>query len=57
MPSRHNITTMHTSTGANVHHVVGTANRIFVVFDNQHRVAHIAQVAQGLQQAVIIALV
>uniref|UniRef100_A0A0N5A4D5 PE-PGRS family protein n=1 Tax=Parastrongyloides trichosuri TaxID=131310 RepID=A0A0N5A4D5_PARTI len=37
--------------------VVGRHDRLFVVLDHQHRVAEVAQALQGVQQAVVVALV
>jgi hypothetical protein len=43
--------------GAHVDHVVGHADGVFVVLDDDHRVADVAQAAQGFEQAVVVALV
>src|SRR5690606_19704374 len=37
--------------------VIGQANGVFVVLDHDHGVAQVAQVREGLQQAVIVTLV
>ena len=43
--------------GAEIDNVVGMANGVFVVLDDQHGVAQIAQFLQRLNQPVVIALV
>ena len=48
---------VHARAGAHVDHVVGGADRVFVVLDHQHGVADVAQVLQRGQQAVVVALV
>jgi hypothetical protein len=48
---------MHAGAGADVDDVVGAADGVLVVFDDEHGVAHVAQVLQRLQQAVVVALV
>ena len=48
---------MHPGAGSDVDHVVGAADGVLVVLDDEHRVAHVAQVLQRLQQAVVVALV
>ncbi len=47
---------MHPGAGADVDHVVGRADGVLVMLDDEHRVAHVAQVLQRLQQAVVVAL-
>ena len=37
--------------------MVGAADRVLVVLDDDHRVADVAQVDQRLQQALVVALV
>ena len=41
---------------AEIDHVIGAANRVFVVLDHQHGVAQIAQRFQRLQQAIVVAM-
>ena len=48
---------MHARTGADIKDVVGLADRLFVVFHHDHRIALIPQVLERRQQAVVIALV
>ncbi len=48
---------MDTGAGADVEHMVGGTNGVLVVFDHDHRVAQVTQAFQGLQQAVVVALV
>ena len=43
--------------GAKVENVIGVADGLFVVLDDQHGVAQVAQPFQGLNQAVVVALV
>ena len=43
--------------GAEIEHIVGVADGFFVVLDDQHRVAQIAQALERLDQAVVVALV
>jgi hypothetical protein len=45
------------SARADIHDVVGQADCIFVVLDDDYRVADIAQVLEGAEQAVVVALV
>ena len=44
-------------TQAHVDHVVGGADGVFVMLDDQHRVAQVAQVGEGGEQPVVVALV
>ena len=43
--------------GAEIENVVGVADGVFVVLDDQHGVAEVAQFFEGLDQAVVVALV
>ena len=43
--------------GAEVDDVVGVADRVLVVLDDDHRVAEIAQALERFEQAVVVALV
>ena len=43
--------------GADVYHIVGTENGVFIVFDDDHRVADVAKLLECLQQAGVVALV
>ena len=43
--------------GAEVHHVVGAANGFFVVLDDEHGVAQVAQLFERGDQAVVVARV
>ena len=47
---------VHAGARAEVDHVVGVADRIFVVLDHDHRVAEIAQAIQRAQQPLVVAL-
>ena len=48
---------MDAGAGSQIDHVVGGADRIFIVLDHDHRVAQIAQPPQRAQQALVVALV
>ncbi len=48
---------MHAGAGPDIEHVIGQPDRVFVVFDHDHRVAQIAQAGQGAEQAFVVALV
>jgi hypothetical protein len=48
---------MHARAGADVEDVIRLADRVLVMFHDQHRVALIAQVLERGQQPVIVALV
>ncbi|MNN52649.1 hypothetical protein D3C81_1673610 [compost metagenome] len=50
------LATVYACTRADVHHVVSQANGVFVVLDHDHGVTQIAQVVQGGEQAVVVAL-
>ena len=48
---------MHASARAHVDHMVSGADHVFVVLHHQHAVADVAQVLQGVDQALVVALV
>uniref|UniRef100_A0A1I8AMK0 Transcriptional regulator n=1 Tax=Steinernema glaseri TaxID=37863 RepID=A0A1I8AMK0_9BILA len=48
---------MHARARADIHHVVGHADGVLVVLHHDHRVADVAQVVEGAQQAIVVALV
>ena len=50
------LTAVHARAGAKVDHVVAGPDGVFVVFDHEYRVTEIAQVAQGLDEPFIVAL-
>ena len=54
---RHHPTAMHTRTRPHVDAMVGRANHVLVVFHHQHAVANVAQMLQGVDQPVVVALV
>ena len=54
---RDDLAAMHPGTGTKVEHMVGSADRVFVVLDHDHRVAQVAQMFEGAKQAVVVALV
>ena len=49
--------TMHTSARPHVHHVIGGTDHVFVVLDDEHAVAQVAQVLEGADESVVVALV
>ena len=53
---RHDAATVHASTGPHVNHMVGNANHVFVVLHHQHAVADVAQMLEGANEAVVVAL-
>src|SRR4029077_9732387 len=54
---RHQMTAVRTGARPQVHDVVGLADRLLVVLDNDHRVAEVAQLLERRQQAPVVALV
>jgi hypothetical protein len=54
---RHDLAAMDARAGADVEDVIGLADRLLVMFDDDHRVALVAQVLQRREQPVIVALV
>ena len=54
---RHDPAAVHAGPRSDIDQVIRRANGVFVVFDDQHRVAQVAQVGQGFQQALVISLV
>ncbi len=42
--------------GAEIDHVIGAANRLFVVLDHEHGIAKIAQIFESRQQAAVVAM-
>ena len=56
-PVGHDLAAAHAGPGAEVDDVVGRPHRVFVVLDDDHRVAQVAQPGQGGQQAVVVARV
>ena len=54
---RHHPTAMHTGTRAHVDAMVSRANHVLVVFHHQHAVANVAQMLQGVDEPVVVALV
>src|SRR5437879_1910383 len=55
--SRHDhLTAMHTRARTKVNDVIGATNGVFIVLDDQHRVAEIAQAFQRLQQSLVVPL-
>ena len=54
---RHQRAAMAARAGTKIDHVVGAADRLFIVLDHEHRVAEIAQLFERVQQAVVVAMV
>ena len=54
---RHHTPATHARTRANVDHVVGAANGVFVVLHHHQRVALVAELLQGIEQDVVVARV
>jgi hypothetical protein len=50
------MTAMNPGAGADIDHVIGPADRVLVMLDDEHRVAEVAQVDEGLEQPLIVAL-
>ncbi|KAF1065940.1 MAG: hypothetical protein GAK45_02062 [Pseudomonas citronellolis] len=48
---------MYAGTRADIHHIVGETDRVLVVLDHDHRIAEVAQMGEGAQQALVVALV
>ena len=51
------LATMDTGTRANIDNMVSSANSLFIMFYDNHRVADIAQVSEGVQQPLVVPLV
>ena len=47
---------MYACPGADVDDVVGRANRVLVMLDNNHRVSEVAQIGKRAQEPLVIAL-
>ena len=47
---------VHAGAGSQIDHIVRLANRVFIVFDDDDGVAQVTQVDQGVEQALIVAL-
>ena len=54
-PGGHHVPAAHARAGPEIHDVVGRPHRVFVVLDDHHRVALVAELGQGVQQAVVVA--
>ena len=53
----HDFAAVDAGTGADVHNMIGHADGVFVMLDDDHGVTEIAKTFQGFQQPVIVALV
>ena len=47
---------MFTGTGANVDNPVAFPNGVFIVFNNQHRVAEVSQPNKGFNESLVVSL-
>ena len=47
---------MQSRPGTEIHDIIRRANRVFIVLDDNHRVAEVAQALQRVEQAMIVAL-
>ena len=56
-PREHELAALLAALGPELHHVVGGADRLEVVLDDEHRVAAVAQPKQQLEQPVHVARV
>ena len=52
----HDVAAVHTGTRTDVHHMISSTNRVFIVFHHHEGVTQITQPLEGGQQAVVIAL-
>ena len=55
--SSHNLPALDSGAGPQVHDIVGRTDGLFIMLHHHHGVAHVTQVLQGFQQAVVIPLV
>ncbi len=56
-PAAIDLAAVHAGAEAHVDHVIGAADRVLVVLDDDHAVADVAQMLQRVDQAVVVALV
>ena len=56
-PGGHDVPAAHARAGAEIDDVIGRPHRVFVVLDDDHRVALVAEPGQRVQQAVVVARV
>jgi hypothetical protein len=56
-PDGHDLAAMRARAGAEVYDVIGPADRLFVVFDHEHRVAQVAQLGERVEQPFVVARV
>src|SRR5215510_6011206 len=56
-PDGHDLATMRARAGAEVYDIIGPADRFFVVFDHEHRVAEVAQLGERVEQPFVVARV
>ena len=54
---RHQFAAQASGAGAEIDHIIGALDGLGVVLHHQHRVAHVAQVGERIEQAVVIARV
>ena len=48
---------MNARTGANIQHMIGRTDRVFVMLNHDHGIAKVTQAEQRFQQAGVVALV
>ena len=48
---------MHARSGTDIYDVVCTADSVLIVFHHQYRIAQVAQVGEGGEQSLVVALV
>ena len=56
-PARNNGTTVHASARPHIDDMIGVADRVFIMFNDDNGIAKVAQPLEGFKQAVIVALV
>ncbi len=53
---RHHLAAVDAGAGAHIHHMIGGEDRLLVMLDHEHGVAHVAQRFERVEQAGIVAL-
>ena len=53
---RYDLAAVHAGARADIDHVVRRADGVFIMLDHNHGIAEIAQVNQGAEQALVVAL-
>ena len=57
MPCADDLAAVDAGAGAHVDDMVGVADRVLVMLDDEHGVAEVAQALEGFEQAVVVLLV